>query len=141
MEGVRVRSLYAAKAEEYGVPWEGRRFVPGHFSGSDTTNRFLTQCNSMLYGLICSCVHSSGFSPYLGFIHSGSPLPFVYDIADLYKQDFSIDLAFGMTARLGGHYDKKVVQEEFRKRVSDRDLLKQIVPDMCEVLGMREEVK
>ena len=46
-----------------------------------------------------------------------------------------------MTARLGGHYDKKVVQEEFRKRVSDRDLLKQIVPDMCEVLGMREEVK
>ena len=141
MEGVRVRSLYAAKAEEYGVPWEGRRFVPGHFSGSDTTNRFLTQCNSMLYGLICSCVHSSGFSPYLGFIHSGSPLPFVYDIADLYKQDFSIDLAFGMTARLGEHYDKKVVQEEFRKRVSDRDLLKQIVPDMCEVLGMREEVK
>lgn len=136
MEGVRVRNLYKAKAQEYGVNWGGRSFVPGQFSGSDTPNRILTFCNAALYGMICSCLYSCGFSPYIGFIHSGSPLPFVYDLADLYKGEFSIDLAFRLTAQLAGHYDKKTVQDEFRARVLEKELLKQIVPDVYSVLGM-----
>lgn len=94
MEGVRVRNLYRQKADQYGLRWEGRRFVPGQFSSSDTVNRILTACNAALYGILNSVVHSAGFSPYIGFIHSGSPMPFIYDMADLYKADLCIDLAF-----------------------------------------------
>lgn len=86
MEGVRVRNLYRQKAEQYGLRWEGRRFIPRQFSASDTVNRILTACNAALYGILNSIVHSAGFSPYIGFIHSGSPLPFIYDMADLYTR-------------------------------------------------------
>lgn len=135
MEGVRVRNLYAQKAEQYGLQWKGRRFVPGHFSTSDTTNRILTACNAALYGLLSSAVHSAGYSPYIGFIHSGSPLPFIYDLADLYKADLCIDLAFRLTAERFGQYDKTVVSTAFRQRVLEMKLLEHVVDDIDEMLG------
>jgi len=85
MEGHRVRALYRSKAEEYQVGWKGRQFVPNKFELSDVTNQILTASNAALYGILCSAVHSLGYSPHVGFIHSGSPLPFIYDLADLYK--------------------------------------------------------
>ncbi|MEY0026986.1 CRISPR-associated endonuclease Cas1, partial [Providencia rettgeri] len=97
MEGNRVRSLYQSKAEEYGVGWKGRQFIPGKFEISDTTNQIITSTNAALYGILCSAVHSLGYSPHIGFIHSGSPLPFIYDLADLYKEYVCIDLAFALT--------------------------------------------
>ncbi len=135
MEGVRVRLLYQQKANQYGVAWHGRKFIPGQFSASDTTNRILTACNSALYGILCSIVHSAGFSPYIGFIHSGSPMPFIYDLADLYKADLCIDLAFRLTAELNNHYDKKAVSSEFRKKVLEMKLLETAVDDIDQILG------
>ena len=76
MEGHRVRSLYQSKAEEYQVGWKGRQFTPGKFELSDITNQVMTASNAALYGILCSAVHSMGYSPHIGFIHSGSPLPF-----------------------------------------------------------------
>ena len=137
MEGHRVRALYMEKAEEYGVGWRGRRFVPGKFELSDVTNQILTSCNAALYGILCSVIHSMGYSPHIGFIHSGSPLPFVYDIADLYKDYLCIDLAFRLTREMGGKYQKRVVSEVFRKRVIDMNLLKQASIDIESLLGCK----
>lgn len=75
MEGLRVRNFYLEKAEQYKVGWKGRVFTPGKFELSDLTNQILTSTNAALYGVLCSCVHSLGYSPHLGFIHSGSPCP------------------------------------------------------------------
>ena len=135
MEGVRVRQLYFQKAKRYNVEWHGRKFQPGAFSQSDTTNRILTACNAALYGILCSVVHSSGFSPYIGFIHSGCPLPFIYDLADLYKAELCIDLAFSLSAQLGNHYDKSTVSTAFRNRVLEMDLLGTAVDDINAMLG------
>ena len=84
MEGIRVKNLYYDLSVKYDVLWHGRNFKPGEFQISDLTNKCITACNTALYSLINACVHSMGLSPKIGFIHSGSPLPFVYDIADLY---------------------------------------------------------
>lgn len=138
MEGVRVRALYAQKAAQYGVQWQGRRFEPGKFDQSNLTNKILTACNAALYGIVCASVHSCGFSPHIGFIHSGSPLPFVYDLADLYKSHLCIDLAFSLTADLKGSYDKVKVSDAFRARVLESELLKNIVADIYGVLGMEK---
>ena len=105
MEGLRVRNFYLEKAEQYKVGWKGRVFTPGKFELSDLTNQILTSTNAALYGVLCSCVHSLGYSPHLGFIHSGSPLPFVYDLADLYKGELCVDLAFSLTLSLAGRYN------------------------------------
>ena len=80
-------------------------------------------------------MHSLGYSPHLGFIHSGSPLPFVYDLADLYKADFCIDLAFSLSKELAGEYNKYTVSSAFRTRVLQNDLLTQIVKDIDSLIG------
>lgn len=135
MEGHRVRSLYQQKADEYQVGWKGRSFTPGKFEFSDITNQVLTASNAALYGVICSATHSMGYSPHIGFIHSGSPLPFVYDLADLYKEHLCIDLAFALTRDMGGRYDKHKVSSAFRQRVMAMDLLAQLADDIPDILG------
>lgn len=134
MEGMRVQRLYKSKAEEHKVAWKGRKYTPGDFKFSDLTNQILTSCNAALYGIICSAVHSLGYSPHIGFIHSGSPLPFVYDLADLYKEELCIDLAFYLTLELAGEYNKYRVSEEFRTRVINIGLLENIGKDIKELL-------
>lgn len=138
MEGQRVRALYVAKAEQYQVGWKGRQFTPGKFETSDLTNQILTSTNAALYGILCSAVHSMGYSPHIGFIHSGSPLPFVYDLADLYKEHLCIDLAFSLTRDLAGRYDKHKVAGAFRQRVIEMDLLAKIGDDIADLLGGKQ---
>jgi CRISPR-associated protein Cas1 len=135
MEGNRVRALYQQKAEQYQVGWKGRSFTPGKFETSDVTNKILTASNAALYGVLCSGVHSMGYSPHIGFIHSGSPLPFVYDLADLYKAELCIDLAFQLTRELAGRYDKHKVATAFRQRVIEMDLLAKLGEDISAMLG------
>ncbi len=138
IEGSRVRQLYETKANEYGVGWKGRKFTPGKFQMGDMTNRILTSTNAALYGILCSSIHAMGYSPHIGFIHSGSPMPFVYDIADLYKEDLTIDLAFSLTRKMAGQYDKHIVSSAFRERVIEMDLLKRVGKDISELMGMAE---
>lgn len=135
MEGNRVRALYQAKAEQYQVGWKGRSFTPGKFEVSDLTNQILTSTNAALYGILCSATHSLGYSPHIGFIHSGSPLPFIYDMADLYKAELCIDLAFHLTRELAGRYDKHKVAAAFRRRVIEMDLLAKYGEDIAAMLG------
>jgi CRISPR-associated protein Cas1 len=136
MEGYRVKQLYEQKAEQYKVGWKGRVYIPGKMELSDVTNQILTSCNAALYGILTSCIYSMGYSPHIGFIHSGSPLPFVYDMADLYKEDLCIDLAFKLTLDMAGAYNKYRVSTEFRERVIAMRLLEKINPDIEEMLGV-----
>lgn len=135
MEGYRVRQLYEQKAEQYQVGWKGRRFEPGKFEMSDITNQILTVANAALYGILSSSIHSMGYSPHIGFIHSGSPLPFIYDMADLYKEYLCIDFAFALTLEMAGHYNKHKVATAFRKRVIAMELLVKISADIDEMFG------
>lgn len=134
MEGYRVRDLYEVKSKEYQVGWRGRSFVPGKFEMGDITNQIMTSANAALYGILTSAIYSMGYTPHIGFIHSGSPLPFVYDMADLYKEYLSIDLAFSLTREMAGKYNRHKVASEFRKRVTEMDLLGKIGLDIKEML-------
>jgi len=139
MEGYRVRQLYEQKALEYNVGWKGRCFQPGKFEIGDITNQILTSANAALYGILTSAIYSMGYSPHIGFIHSGSPLPFVYDLADIYKEDLCVDLAFSLTLEMAGKYNKAKVSSEFRKRVANMDLLAKIGLDIQYILEGRKE--
>ncbi len=130
MEGKRVKALYAEKADEYQVGWKGRSYIPGKFELGDVTNKMLTAMNAALYGILTSAVYSMGYSPRIGFIHSGSPLPFVYDIADLYKDKLCIDLAFRLTKELAGKYNRAYVTDQFRKSIIQSKLLERVVQDI-----------
>lgn len=134
MEGHRVRSFYQECAQKYDVIWDGREFTPGQFTNATTTNRIITASNAALYSIVSSVLHSLGLSLRAGFIHSGSPLPFVYDMADLYKEEYSIDLAFSLTKKLTGFYDKSFVANAFRERAINNNLLERISEDAMEII-------
>lgn len=98
MEGARVRDAYARASRQTGVPWHGRSFQRRNWKAADPVNRALSCANSCLYGICHAAIVSLGYSPALGFIHTGKMLSFVYDIADLYKADLTIPLAFQIVA-------------------------------------------
>lgn len=135
MEGQRVRALYADKAVQYGIHWGGRSYIPGQSDKSEPVNKVLTFANSILYGVLTSAILAAGYTPRVGFIHSGSPMPFVYDVADLYKADLTIDLAFRIVAEQGDFKDRHVVIDAFCQKLIELKVLQRIVPDIESVLG------
>ena len=61
----------------------------------------LSTANVCLYGLCHAAIISLGYSPELGFVHTGKMTSFVYDIADLYKMQTSVPAAFESTSNQG----------------------------------------
>jgi CRISPR-associated protein Cas1 len=135
MEGIRVREAYAKASRESGVEWKGRNYRGNSWAETDPVNRALSAANSCLYGLCHAAILSSGFSPALGFIHTGKMLSFVYDVADLYKADVSVPVAFREAAR-GTDALERRVRLACRDAVASSRLLARIVDDIYRVLGM-----
>lgn len=97
-EGSRVRNVYRAYAKETGVAWSGRVYNPDDFSSGDAVNQALSAGHACLYGLAHAVIVALGCAPGLGFIHVGHERSFVYDIADLYKSEITIPIAFQTAA-------------------------------------------
>lgn len=100
-EGARVRAVYREHARRTGVQWDRRTYDVEDFSGGDAVNQALSAANTSLYGVVHSVIVGLGCSPGLGFVHTGHMRSFVYDIADLYKAEISVPLAFDLAARCG----------------------------------------
>lgn len=128
-EGARVRHAYARASQEYGVPWEGRAFRRDDWRSADPVNRALSVANSCLYGVCHAAIVAAGYSPGLGFIHTGKALSFVYDVADLYKVDLAIPVAF-VAAADGSDGLEGRVRKLCRDLFRERRLLARIVPDI-----------
>lgn len=135
MEGARVRELYKLQAQQYGIVWRGRRYVPGNPDGkTDAPNLALNVANTCMYGLAEAAVHAAGMSPALGFVHRGSSLSFVLDMADLYKFEIAVPLAFKLVARHGRDGTpwprlESQVRRECRKWFRTTKLLERIIQD------------
>lgn len=133
-EGVRVRKLYKNMAEQYGIPFK-RNYVLGDLLESDSVNQALSVANHCLYGVCHAAIAALGLSPYLGFVHCGNELAFVYDIADLYKHELTIPIAF----EIGTSYSSDiptVMRHRMRDEFYKQRLLKRIVEDTQYVLGI-----
>lgn len=138
MEGVRVREAYAKASREYGVEWTGRQYDRANWSAGDPINRALSTANACLNGLCHAAIVSGGYSPALGFIHTGKQLSFVYDIADLYKVDVTVPLAFRVVAESKEHLETRV-RRACRDAFRENRLLDRILPDIDQVLGITAE--
>ncbi|MBM3144076.1 MAG: type I-E CRISPR-associated endonuclease Cas1 [Chloroflexi bacterium] len=135
MEGSRVRSIYYQSSKTYGVPWHGRRYDRGNWGNADPVNRALSAANALLNGICHAAIVSGGYSPGLGFIHTGRQTSFVYDIADLYKAEITIPLAFQTAAESPEHVDGRV-RLACRQKFKEAKLLDRILPDIDDLLGV-----
>lgn len=140
MEGARVREFYRLQAANREIPWRGRSYVPGNPDGAtDAANLALNVINTCLYGLVETACHATGMSPALGFIHRGKAVSFVLDIADLYKFEHAIPIAFGVVARHKGDGTAwSGLESEVRRTARDHfrrtKLLDRVVDDMTSVV-------
>lgn len=135
MEGQRVKNAYANASKETGIMWTGRSYNAGEWNSADPINRALSSANSCLYGICHAAIVSAGYSPGLGFIHIGKQLSFVYDIADLYKADITIPLAFKVVA-CNPKYLERSIRMECRDIFNEHKLLSRIIPDIEKVLDI-----
>ncbi len=139
-EGVRVRQTYARASKEYGVPWHGRRYDRSNWGGADTINRTLSAANALLNGICHAGIVAGGYSPALGFIHTGRMMSFVYDVSDLYKTEISIPAAFETVAESELKTEARV-RALCRERFKDAQLLKRILSDIDWLLEVPEDVE
>lgn len=137
-EGVRVRDTYARASRETGVPWNGRNYSRGNWASADPVNRALSAGAACLYGVAHAGIVSAGYSPALGFIHTGKLLSFVYDVADVYKTVTLIPAAFEAAAE-----DPQTVEASVRRRLRDHlresRMLERVVADLHLLFGASDE--
>lgn len=139
-EGVRVRMAYDAYSKMFGVKWSGRFYKPQHWSSTDPINRAISVANSCLHGLVHAALVSTGFSPAVGFVHTGKALSFVYDIADLYKLDVTVPAAFQIIGSTLKDEPDRRMRLACRDRFRETRLLERILPDVQRVLGLKADV-
>lgn len=137
-EGSRVRNVYRAYAKETGVAWSGRVYNPDDFSSGDAVNQALSAGHACLYGLAHAVIVALGCAPGLGFIHVGHERSFVYDIADLYKSEITIPIAF-QTAAEAPEDLPAIVRRRVRDAMVSAKILERMVHDIRWLLSPAEE--
>ena len=133
-EGSRVRSVYRRCSKEYGVPWDGRLYRPDDFASGDAVNQALSAGHACLYGLAHAVITAMGCSPGLGFVHIGHERSFVYDIADLYKAEVTIPIAFEV-AREDPPNLPSVVRRKVRDAMVEHHVAERMVHDIKYLLS------
>jgi CRISP-associated protein Cas1 len=133
MEGQRVKQIYQLMAQRYGVKWSGRSYDAEDWSSGNLTNRCLSAATSCLYGVTEAAILAAGFAPAIGFLHSGQPRAFVFDIADVFKFDTVVPVAFRIAAKAPLHPEREVrlaCRDMFRMK----HLLTNIIPTIKQIL-------
>lgn len=139
-EGARVRSAYRTYSKKYNVPWDHREYNPDDFESGTPVNQVLSSANVALYGVVHSVVVAIGLSPGLGFVHTGHDKSFVYDIADLYKVEYTVPLAFELASTIKPEENiGRLARQAVREKCVDGKIMKRIVRDIQYLLDVPEE--
>lgn len=134
-EGARVRKVYRAMSKETGVEWDKRTYNPQDYDDSNDINKALSAAHTCLYGIAHSVIVALGCSPGLGFVHVGHERSFVYDVADLYKAELSIPVAFRTVAKEPDDIGS-AVRLAMRDAVYDLSIMTRMVKDIRALLGV-----
>lgn len=133
-EGARVRGIYRQESQKWNVPWNGRQYDPDDFSSGDAVNQALSAGHACLYGLAHAVIAALGCSPGLGFVHVGHDCSFVYDIADLYKAETTIPVAFEIAAEQPEDISA-AVRRRMREEMMKAHILERMTKDIQSLLS------
>lgn len=137
MEGKRIKALYAELGAKYGVTWKGRQYDQSNWQLADGINRGISAANAALYALTTAIVCSMGYLPQLGFIHSAGVLPFVFDMADIYKPETTLEAAFQALA-IDPDAREDAVITRLKALLEDRRVVQRLPRDIDKLLEFSE---
>ncbi|WP_240351207.1 type I-E CRISPR-associated endonuclease Cas1e [Streptomyces olivoreticuli] len=131
LEGQRVKALYKLLAQQYRIGRFKRAYDPDSWDTQDPVNLALSSANTCLYGIVHAALLAMGCSPALGFVHSGNQQAFVYDVADLYKAELTLPLAFSLH---NSTHPEQAARRNFREGLRLFRLMPRIVNDVQQLL-------
>lgn len=138
-EGARIRRVYRHWSKETGVEWKRREFDPEDYDAGSEINKALSAAHFCLYGVAHAVIVALGCSPGLGFVHTGHERSFVYDVADLYKAELSIPVAFE-TAAVCPEDVGSATRKNMRDALYDLSIMKRMVADITGLLSLDDVV-
>lgn len=137
IEGARVRKMYELLAKQYRIKWNARNYDHSSWGSGDVPNRCLSAATACLYGICEAGILAAGYAPAVGFIHTGKPQSFVYDIADIFKFETVVPVAFQIASRKPCNPERDVrlaCRDSFRQS----KILRRIIPTIEQILSAGE---
>lgn len=140
MEGARVKRIYQNLALKYNIKWKARSYDQKNWDNTDLPNKCLSAATSCLYGLSEAAILAAGYAPAIGFLHRGRPQSFVYDIADIFKFETVVPVAFKTAALIQkGKGTTEPAERQVRHACRDifrqSKLLEKIIPAIHDILS------
>lgn len=139
IEGGRVKATYQAVASKFGIPWCGRRYDRKNPEGADLPNQAINHAATFVEAAAEIAVAVTGALPPLGFIHKDSSSAFTLDIADLYRADVTIPLAFSAAKRAMEDPSinlERLIRFEEARSFRKRKLISDMIEKIQELLGV-----
>lgn len=131
IEGARIKESYKLLAQRFGINWQGRRYDRDNPTAADLPNQAINHAATFVEAAADIAVAATGALPPLGFIHEDSSNAFTLDIADLWRIELTVPLAFGAVhAVLKGKADS--IEREVRKRAAAEFRRLKLIPKMIE---------
>lgn len=139
IEGARMKETYKLVADRFRVPWEGRRYDRSNPNATDAPNQAINHAATFVECAADVAVAAVGALPPLGFIHEDSSNAFTLDIADLYRAEVTIPLAFKV-ARKALDDPTLIIERALRKEAAMEfrrtKLISQMIDRIKELLNV-----
>ena len=129
MEGSRMRETYKLLADRYGIDWSGRRYDRQNPTAADLPNQAINHAATFVEAAADIAVAAVGALPPLGFIHEDSSNAFTLDIADLFRTEITIPLAFSVAAK---NIPEGVLERHIRYEAARWFKKHKVIPRMIE---------
>ena len=129
-EGARIKRSYQLAADRYGIVWRGRNYDRENPAAGDLPNQAINHAATAMRSAACVAVAALGAIPQLGFVHEDSGQAFPLDIADLFRHDVVLDIAFGAVKESGKSGDG--IERATRRRAAILMRQKSIIPNMID---------
>jgi CRISPR-associated protein Cas1 len=130
IEGARMKESYKLAALRFGISWHGRHYDRQNPTAADLPNQAINHAATLVEAAADIAVAAVGALPPLGFIHEDSSNAFTLDIADLWRVDFTLPLAFG-TVKATQHTPDQL-ERELRKRAAALFRREKLIPRMID---------
>ncbi|MEM9292736.1 MAG: type I-E CRISPR-associated endonuclease Cas1e [Acidobacteriota bacterium] len=138
IEGVRVKESYRQIAKQYGIRWRARRYDRSDPEAADRPNRALHHAAAAVKAAAMTAVAASGALPELGFIHEDASIAFPLDIADLYREEVTLPIAFGAVQQFEEDPEQsleRLVRKRAVKVLRQQKLVAKMIDRIQELLG------
>lgn len=141
IEGARVKAIYRLMADKYGIPWDGRHYDRNNPEATDIPNQAINHAATAVQGAAAIAVQSLAAIPQLGFIHEDSGQAFVLDIADLFRDTVTLQIAFSV-AKKAINGDQTSIDRLVRREASTvfrkQDVIASMIDKIKQVLRTEE---